>query len=66
MKPMTIVLLRERGATCRNPEFSGQGYFDYDELVKATAQRKEKLRQLAAIQRQAEKLKEQLFGKWAD
>ena len=66
MKPMTIESLRERGATCKNPEFSGHGYFDYDELVKSTPQRKEKLRQLAAIQREAKEVEKQLFGKWAN
>jgi len=64
MKPMFIVQITGGGATCKHPEFSGNGWFHFSELNKVSKERKQSLKNLATMQRVTKETELKLFGRW--
>jgi hypothetical protein len=61
MKPMKVMELTEDGIRCKNPDFSGIGWFAANECKLATSGRKLALVELKARMDELDQLKKKLF-----
>ena len=60
---MIVVGVSVGGCTVRNPEFTEEGWFTYDELMPYTRERARLIHELFLLEEQAGDLKQSLFGK---
>jgi len=61
LHPMKVTGLTEDGVRCKHPEFKGEGWFFYEEIRWATAERKKDLAELVAAQKLVNRLEKSLF-----